>query len=297
MTIYSGKHPRAKAPLVPGHEVFGYIESAGSAVQDKYKKGARVAIYPLISCGNCVPCKEGSSHVCEKLGVVGIDRDGGFAEFVKVEPHQLVPIPDELSDEQAALIEPLSVAVHAGFESGLRTGDVVLVTGGGPIGNLIAQVGRASGARDVLISEVKPFRRKLAERLGFRTFDPTQTSGFEALSSATGQRLADIVFEATGFPGVYRDAVDLCKVRGEICFVGIPKTLPNVDVLTIVFKEIRTTSARAYRMRDYCAAIQLLSRKAVDVLPLITRIPLHDAPQGFRQMQEAESSLKILLAP
>src|SRR5215469_6159574 len=152
MTIYSGKHPRAQAPLVPGHEVLGRVEVSGSSVRNALQKGTRVAIYPLISCGRCVACVEGSAHVCEKLRLVGIDQDGGFAEFVKVEPHQLVPIPDELSDEQAALIEPLSVAVHAVHESGLHIGDTVLVTGGGPIGNLVAQVARASGAREVVIS-------------------------------------------------------------------------------------------------------------------------------------------------
>src|SRR5215470_1333393 len=84
MTIYSGKHPRAKAPLVPGHEVFGCIEAVGAALDNAWQKGARVAIYPLISCGECIPCVDGNAHVCERLRVVGIDRDGGFAEFVKV---------------------------------------------------------------------------------------------------------------------------------------------------------------------------------------------------------------------
>lgn len=87
MTIYSGKHPRATAPLVPGHEVFGCVEVAGSNTASVWHKGMCVAIYPLISCGDCSLCREGSPHVCEKLGLVGIDRDGGFAQFLKVQPH------------------------------------------------------------------------------------------------------------------------------------------------------------------------------------------------------------------
>jgi (R,R)-butanediol dehydrogenase/meso-butanediol dehydrogenase/diacetyl reductase len=297
MTIYAGKHPRVKAPLVPGHEVCGQIESAGTTLEGSLKKGSRVAIYPLISCGQCTACVEGNPHVCERLRLVGIDRDGGFAEFVKVEPHQLIPVPDDLSDEQAALIEPLAVAVHAVSESGFRTGDTVLVTGGGPIGNLLAQVARASGAREVVISEVKPFRRELAERMGFRTFDPSQSSAQQSLRVILGQQFVDIVFEATGSLNAYKDAVQSCKVRGKICFVGIPKDQPELDIQGIVFKEVRTTSARVYRPRDYHSAIKLLSRQAVDVLPLITRLPLRDAPQGFRQMKDAENSLKILLFP
>jgi (R,R)-butanediol dehydrogenase/meso-butanediol dehydrogenase/diacetyl reductase len=297
MTIYSGKHPRAKAPLVPGHEVFGRIEAVGPALGNSWRKGTRVAIYPLICCGECVPCIEGNAHVCERLRLVGIDRDGGFAEFVKVEPHHLVPVPDDLSDEQAALIEPLSVAVHAVYESGFRTGDTVVITGGGPIGNLVAQVARASGAREVVVSEVKAFRRELAERMGFLTIAPNEANRPETLKRMIGQPSADIVFEATGSPDGYKDAVQLCKARGEICFVGIPKAPPEFDIQMIVFKEIRTTCARVYRMRDYYAAIKLLSRGAVDALPLITRVPLKDAPLGFKQMNEAESSLKILLVP
>lgn len=207
-----------------------------------------------------------------------------------------MPIPDNLSDEQAALIEPLSVAVHAVYESGFRTGDTILVTGGGPIGNLIAQVARASGAREVIISEVKSFRRKLAQRLGFLTIDPTYDAR-QMLRKLIGKPKVDIVFEATGFASAYSDAVQLCKVRGEICFVGIPKTAPEFDVVGTVFKELRTTSARVYRHRDYEAAITLLARGVIEVLPLITQVPLKEAPSAYKQIKEGETNLTILLKP
>lgn len=90
MAIYAGMHPRVTPPLVPGHEIFGRIEALGSNTDCSLHAGARVVIYPLISCGRCEACLKGDAHVCERLGLVGIDRDGGFAEFVKVEPHQLV---------------------------------------------------------------------------------------------------------------------------------------------------------------------------------------------------------------
>ena len=297
MTIYAGKHPRAKPPLVPGHEIFGRIEKLGANVDASWKAGTRVAICPLISCGQCETCREGNAHVCERLGLIGIDTDGGCAEFVKVKAEQLVAIPDGVRDDQAAFVEPLAVAVHAIRESGFRPADIVPVTGGGPIGNLLAQVARASGAREVLVSEVKDFRRQLLARIGFLTFNPETERAADALQRFIGRRSVDIVFEATGVAGAYKDAVHCCKIRGEVVFTGIPKAPPEIDVLGIVYKEIRTTSARVYRVRDYLGAIKLLERGAVDTDPLITRIPLANAIEGFERMKAGDGCLKVLLTP
>lgn len=296
--IHSGKHPRVVPPRVLGHEIFGKVMEASPPADAAWKPGTRVAIYPLISCGACAPCREGNAHVCEKLRLLGIDVDGGIAEYVKAVPGQLVPVPDAVSDEQAALIEPLSVAVHVVCLSGFRAGDTALVIGGGPIGLLIAQVLRAAGACAVTVSEVKSFRRALAERLGFPTVNPAEGDLREALRRVTGEPFVDRVFEATGVAAAYRDAVAAVKVRGEIIFVGLPKAPPEVDVLSLVFQEIQTTGARVYTHKNYRGAIALLERGAVDVRPLITdQLPLADADLGFQKMREAETSLKILFAP
>ena len=263
--IRRGRHPRVVPPRVLGHEIFGAVAEASPPADVAWKPGRRVAVYPLISCGRCAPCREGASHVCEKLGLIGIDVDGGIAEYVKAQPDQLFAVPDSVRDAQAALVEPLSVAVHVVRTSGFRPGDTALVTGAGPIGNLIAQVLKASGARAIVISEVKGFRRQFVERRGFATADPSRADLDETLRAATGERCVDRVYEASGAPGVYRDAVQACRVRGEITFVGLPKAPPEVDVLSLVFKEIRTTGARVYERRDYQVAIALLERGAVDV--------------------------------
>jgi 2-desacetyl-2-hydroxyethyl bacteriochlorophyllide A dehydrogenase len=298
LMVYSGKHPRVVPPRVLGHEVFGAVAEARPPADATWKPGARVAIYPLISCGRCAPCREGHAHVCEKLGLIGIDADGGFAEYVKAQPDQLFAVPDAVSDDAAALIEPLSVAVHVVRRSGFRPGDTALVVGGGPIGNLIAQVVRASGARVTIVSEVKLRRRELAEKLGLATLNPARGNLKDQLRALTGEADVDRVFEASGAPAAYRDAVDAVKVRGEITFAGLPKSPPEVDVLGIVFKEIRASSGRVYERRDYQAAISLLERRAVEVEPLITdRLGLEQADLGFQKMRDAETSLKILFAP
>jgi len=296
--IRSGKHPRVLPPRVLGHEIFGSVAEARPPADAAWKQGTRVVVYPLIWCGHCAPCREGNAHVCEKLGLIGLDAEGGIAEYVKALPDQLVAVPDALSDEQAALIEPLSVAVHAIRTSGFRPGDTTLVLGGGPIGNLIAQVLRAAGAQAVLLAEVKDFRRALAQRLGLATVNPAEENVREAVGQLIGGQFVDHVYEATGTAAAYKDAVEACKVRGMITFVGLPKAPPEVDVLRLVFREIQTTGARVYAHRDYSAAIALLERRTVDVVPLITdRLGLKDVEIGFQRMSQADTSLKILFTP
>ncbi len=297
MMIYSGKHPRVVPPRVLGHEVFGAIAESSAPFAADLKTGSRVAVFPLIFCGRCAPCREGNAHVCEKLGLIGIDVDGGFAEYVKAFPEQLVPVPDAVKDEQAALIEPLSVAVHAVRTSGFSAGDTALVTGAGPIGNLIAQVLQAAGARRVLVSEAKTFRRELVQRAGFDVVNPEEERPHEALARLMGETAFDHVFEASGARGAYRDAVQSVKVRGQITFVGLPKAFPEIDTLALVFKEIRTTGARVYTRKDYLGAISLLERRAVDVESVITdRLPLQKVEEGIHKMHDADDSLKIIFS-
>ena len=295
MMIHAGKHPRVVPPRVLGHEIFGAVVETRAPAETPIKEGDRVAVFPLISCGRCAPCREGNAHVCEKLGLLGIDTDGGFAEYVKVTPEQLIPVPPGVDDEQAALVEPLSVAVHVVRTSNFTAGDTALVTGAGPIGNLIAQVLRAVGARHVLISEAKPFRRDLAAKMGFAVVNPLEVKPVEAMRQLSGETFADHVFEATGATAAYRDAVQSCKVRGHITFVGLPKNPPEVDVLNLVFKEIRTSGARVYTPKDFRVAISLLERNAVDVKSIVTdRLPLKDIEEGLRRMHDPDRSLKIL---
>ncbi|HKT11281.1 MAG TPA: zinc-binding dehydrogenase [Terriglobia bacterium] len=200
-----------------------------------------------------------------------------------------------MDDEQAALVEPLSVAVHVVRTSGFTAGDTAFVTGAGPIGNLIAQVLRAAGARRVLVSEAKPFRRNLAARMGFAVVNPSETKPVELIPQLTGDRFVDHVFEATGAAAAYRDAVQSCKVRGHITFVGLPKAPAEIDVLNLVFKEIRTSGARVYTPNDFRVAISLLEQDSIDVKSVVTdRLPLKEIEEGLRKMHDPDNSLKIL---
>src|ERR1035437_7639723 len=164
LSIVHGKHPRAKAPLVMGHEISGWVERAGATGS---AAGTLVTVEPLISCGKCKGGRDGNSHVCRRLGLYGIDTDGGMAEYVALPPEVLHPVPDGVDPRTAALAEPLAVAVHAVDLSGLEPGSTVAVYGAGPIGILTALVARHAGAAAVVITEPSPWRREVAARLRF----------------------------------------------------------------------------------------------------------------------------------
>ncbi|MCD6518474.1 MAG: alcohol dehydrogenase catalytic domain-containing protein [Anaerolineae bacterium] len=295
LMIYLGKHPRAKAPLVLCHEFSGTIVQADG---DALAPGTPVVINPLLTCGQCYACRSGIPHVCANLGLVGIDRDGGFAEYVSVPLQTVRPIPETLPLIEAALIEPLAVAVHAVRASDLSVGDQTAVLGAGPIGNLTAQVARLAGARQVFVSEQSPKRVALAQRLGFEVIDVREKNTVEAIRQATEGVGVPVVFETAGVQATIDDAGQVARIGGQILQVGMPKTPPTVDMTTLLFREIRRTPIRVYRESDFFRAIALAATGRLDLRTPVTHIlPLEELEKGLELAHEATESCKILIAP
>jgi len=246
--IYKGLHPRAKAPLVMGHEISGIVEEIRANKKD-IKIGNRVVINPLISCGNCFPCREGRPHLCPNLNLVGIDQDGGFAEYVKVRNDKLYKIPDSLSMDLAALMEPVAVAVHAVRKSQLSLGDKVAVIGGGPIGQLIAQICKISGASSVILSEIILERLHFAKNLGIITGSSPEES-IKKVKEITKGKGADIVYEAVGIQDTYNYITDLVKVGGKIVAVGAANKPIALNFWKIYFEELKIIGIHVYEPED-----------------------------------------------
>lgn len=207
--IYKGLHPRATAPLVMGHEFSGIVEEIGINKKN-IKIGDQVVINPLISCGNCFPCREGHPHICPNLNLVGIDQNGGFAEYTKVNSDKLFKIPNSLPMDLAALMEPVAVAVHAVRKSRLSLGDKVAVIGGGPIGQLISQICKINGASSVIMLEINSERVKFAKKFGIITTTSLKES-IRKIKEVTRGKGADIVYEAVGIQETYNYTTDLVK--------------------------------------------------------------------------------------
>ena len=294
LMIYLGKHPRAKAPLVMCHEFSGTIVAADG---DAFAPGTPVAINPLLTCGTCWACTHGLPHVCATLGLVGIDRDGGFAEYVSTPLHTVKPVPAHVSLKTAALIEPLAVAVHAVRVSNLKVGDTTATLGAGPVGIMTALVARQAGAR-VIVSEASPRRIAVARELGFEVIDVKEASAAEAILDATNGVGIPVVFETAGVQATLNDATRVARIGGQILQVGMPKTPPTIDMTPLLFHEVSRTPIRVYRDEDVELAIDLAASGALDLDKVVTHtLPLEGLAEAMEIAHAASDACKILIDP
>lgn len=287
LMISAGKHPRARPPLVLGHEFCGEVVDVYDD-EDRHWIGKRVAVEPLISCGRCRPCLEGNYHVCERLGFYGIDAPGGMAEYVAVSTNRLYDV-GELSFEDAAIVEPLAVAIHAVRRSNFKIGESSVILGGGAIGNLLAQVLISSGASEVIISEVSSYRRDYLKKLPVRVVSPED--------GILKENMADVVFEAAGVPETVEQALNIARVRGSIVQLGLPKAPVPSNLVKLAFKEITWIGCRVYNKWDYLASINLLRQGKINKEALITHVlPLEEGAGGIKMLKDG-IGIKILLKP
>jgi 2-desacetyl-2-hydroxyethyl bacteriochlorophyllide A dehydrogenase len=294
LAIVAGKHPRATPPLVMGHEFAGTIAELPRGAPSHLQVGDRVTANPLLTCGTCYVCRAGLPHVCRNLKLIGIDRDGAFAEYVLVGADAALKIPPHLSDVEGALLEPLAVCVHAARMSRLQIGDTVVVTGAGPIGLLMAMVARAGGAVKVIVTEIAAARLAMAQKLGFTVLNATDTDVVAQVLELTGGRGSDIIFEATGHPSVAPNLMELVKIRGQIVQVGIFKQPVPIDLRVLNFHEIDLIGTRVYTMEDFERAVDLAAGGRLDLKSVpVQLIPLTEAVNGFQSAQSG-ASLKVL---
>ena len=288
LSIVAGKHPRAKPPLVMGHEFSGTIVELPLNSRPDLKIGDRVTVFPLISCGQCYVCQMGLPHVCKELKLFGIDTDGAFAEYVRVTQDTVFKIPDSLSDQEGALIEPLAVCIHSARMSRLQIGDTVVVTGAGPIGLLMALVARAAGAAQVIVTEISPARIAGAEKLGFTVLNAAADNLVEQVVDLTQGRGGDIVFEATGHPSVAPYLLDLVRIRGQIVQVGIFKEPTAIDLRAVNFHEVDLIGARVYTREDYDQTINLAAQQRFDLKSIEAEVrSLDEAAAAFASAKAA----------
>lgn len=292
LNIFAGTHPRAKAPLILGHEFSATIESK----HPQYPIGTKVTVNPLISCGSCIPCTTGQSHVCNDLKLVGIDVDGGMAEYVAVDADKVIPLPENLSLELGALSEPIAVAVHAVRTAKFLVGDRAVVYGAGTIGLCVALTLRAYGASEVIIIEANELRQQKAKELGFKTFNSLKDDVIKELANITNNAGIDYVFDCAGHPAVIKQVTEIVKVQGTIVIVAAYKKPTEMNLIQGMFKELSIQFVRVYTKRDIELALNLLTE-----IPKFSEIITHvlrpeQAMEGFELLTTPTNAIKVLYA-
>jgi 2-desacetyl-2-hydroxyethyl bacteriochlorophyllide A dehydrogenase len=293
--IFHGKMDhRVTLPQVIGHEMSGTIAAIGESVTG-WAPGDRVTVRPLDPCGACPACRAGHGHVCLKLKFIGIDAPGAMQGIWNVPAHTLHRIPDHLSLEHGALIEPLAVACHDVRLAAVRPGEFAVVQGGGPIGMLVAFVARHKGAR-VAVSEVNPFRLKLARALGLEAVNPREMDLVEFVNRETGGAGADLVFEVSGTAAGAEMMTKLPRVRGRIVVVAVFSEPPKVDLFRMFWREIQMCAVRVYEAEDFDEAIRLAASGSLPIERLITAtVPLEGLEPALRQMETGGEVMKVLI--
>jgi 2-desacetyl-2-hydroxyethyl bacteriochlorophyllide A dehydrogenase len=283
-------------PVVVGHEFTASIAAVGSGV-DRLRVGQRVVVNPIaLVCGACGPCRAGLPNQCiEALtkDCCGVGRDGGMAEYVALDASYATPLPDGLSAAIGAWTEPLAVAVRGVRRGQVGIGDSVAILGAGPIGQLTLQAARAAGGRSILVVESSRLRRETALACG--AGDVAHADDLDAVD-----RLYDVVFDCTGAPAAVDAALRLVSYDGRVVVIGTyAGENPLHERMTAHMKEASLTFSLCYGPSpEFESAIDLLARGVVDVAPLTTRVAsIEEHAEAFAEMRNAESSIKVLIAP
>ncbi|MBC6997032.1 alcohol dehydrogenase catalytic domain-containing protein [Cytophaga sp. FL35] len=292
--IYHGMmDKRVQIPVTIGHEMSGVIDAVGEGV-DGFSVGDKIVVRPLDD-RKVKPSDKGFNHICEELKFIGIDSPGAMQQYWNVPAFTLHKLKQETDLKLAALVEPLSVAVHDVRMGELKAGETAVVLGGGPIGLLVALVAKEKGAQ-VIISEVNETRITKAKELGLDAVNPTKLDLVEYVKSKTEDRRADVVFEVAGVQPALDIMTEVAGIRGRIVMVAIHGQKKPVDLFKFFWKELRLIGARVYEREDYDKAIELVTENKLPFHEMITDVqPLTEIQKVFEKIDENPDGLKVLM--
>jgi L-iditol 2-dehydrogenase len=300
---YDGGSGRRIPPLVMGHEAAGMVAAIGAGV-NKFVVGDRVTFDSTVYCGECDFCLRGEVNLCDNRQVIGVScadfrRAGAFAEYVSVPERIVYRLPDQLPFEEAAMLEAVSVALHAVAVSCLKGGESTLVIGAGMIGLLTLQAARAAGCTPIFVADVDATRLKLAEEMGADATILASGAGMvEEVLRRTRRRGADLVLEAVGRDETITAAIDAVRKGGTVTLIGNITPQVKLPLQKVVSRQIRLQGSCA-SSGEYPEAIRLISNGKIKVRPLITAVaPLTDGARWFERLHAREPNLmKIVLDP
>ena len=298
-----GSTGRRQVPIIMGHEASGIISETGANVT-KWKKGQRVTFDSTIYCGKCSYCLGGQVNLCDNRMVLGVScddyrRDGVFAEYVVVPEHIVYALPDEVTFVQAALVEALSIALHATTRAQVYPDDTVVVIGAGMIGMLIIQALRAGGCKQIIAVDTDDKRVEMAGQLGADVgINPKSTDVKARILELTNGRGADAAFEVVGLGITVKIAVDVLQKGGHLTLVGNLTPYIDLALQTVVTRQINLYGSCA-SSGEYPQSLKMIADGSIDTDTLITaQVPLAEGATWFERLYKGEPGLmKVVLIP
>ncbi|MFT3962481.1 zinc-dependent alcohol dehydrogenase [Propionivibrio sp.] len=268
--IYHGRHKYMTFPVVQGHEGAGVVERVGGKVAG-FKAGDKVTVQPQVFCGACAPCRSGHYNVCQNLKVYGVHTGGMLAEYFAAPAAKVLRLPDAMSLDEGSLVEPAAVATGAIRRCGDLAGANVVVLGAGTIGNLVAQVARASGARKVAITDINPRRLDIARACGIPACVDTRGRKLkDVILEQFGEDEADVIIDCAGVKAIFNEAVAAARCSSKLVVVANYKEPVEVELPLFQRREVDMLGIMMYLRQDFERAIDLMTRKAIDTAPLIS---------------------------
>ncbi|MBK9606418.1 MAG: L-threonine 3-dehydrogenase [Betaproteobacteria bacterium] len=281
-------------PMTVGHEYVGTVVEVGQEVRG-LEIGQRVSGEGHITCGHCRNCRAGRRHLCRNTQGVGVNRPGAFAEYLVIPAENAFPIPDDIPDDIAAILDPFGNATHTALSFDL-VGEDVLITGAGPIGIMAAAIARHVGARHVVITDVNDYRLALAQKMGAtRTVNVERESLPEVMREIGMVEGFDVGLEMSGVPSAFRQMLETMNHGGKIALLGIPPSDTAIDWNQVIFKGLIIKGVYGREMYETWYKMIAMVQGGLDLMPMIThRLPVADFLEGFETMASGQSGKVVL---
>jgi len=281
-------------PMRVGHEFIGTVEAMGDEVKG-FETGDRVSGEGHITCGHCRNCRAGNRHLCRNTEGIGVNRPGAFAEYLAMPSLNVCKLPDDITDDQAAMLDPFGNAVHSALAFDL-VGEDVLITGAGPVGLMSAAIARHVGARHVVVTDINPYRLALAKKMGVtHAVDTSKVSLTDVMNDLGMEEGFDVGLEMSGNEHAFRAMLDEMNYGGRIAFLGIPPQDFAIDWSKVVFRSLKIHGIYGRRMFETWYKGIAMLQSGLDIMPVVTaHFPADEFETAFQLMLSGKSG-KIIL--
>ncbi len=295
--VFHGEHPATPYPVIQGHEYSAIIEAVGEAVTEA-KPGMKATARPQLVCGQCGPCKRGQYNACQELKVQGFQAPGVAQDYFVVPEDRLIVLPDSLTLDQGAMIEPAAVGAHATSRTTGVEGKNVVISGAGTIGNLVAQFAKARGAKKVLITDVSNYRLEKAKECGIDAIlNISETPFAEGVKACFGDEGFQIGIEAAGVQASLDVLMENVEKGGDVVILGVYSKNPTINMYYLGEHELNVFGSMMYKHEDYEAAVDMISNGKINLEPLMSiHFPFENYLDAYKYIEEkGDKNMKVFI--